>query len=143
MRKRIVIAVLVLALLSLGLTVGTAPAFNLGSLLKVGGVALLVTQYSGPIDKFINKALDEREAAAKGATKVVPILSLGRGGYIGAAQVVGAPEAVKGVKAVVQVEARFGRFRGQVYVPTAVEKATANPERAKGVGVSAVVEFKI
>lgn len=143
MGRRAAAITLAVAVFSLGLVSITAPAIGLGDILKVGGIAFLVSEYGKPIDKFINDALDEKQAAAKGATKVVPILSLGRGGYVGAAQVVGAPESVKRVKAVVQVEGRFGSFRAQVYVPTTIAKATKSPERAKGVGVSAVVEFKI
>jgi len=141
-RHRVLAVVLAVCLLCAGLAAVNAWAINLGSILKVGGVALLVSTYDTQIDKFINNALGEREAAARGATKVVPILSLGGGGYVGAAQVVGNPESVKRVKAVIQVEGNFGSVRAQVLLPTEVEKS-GNPERAKGVGVSAVVEFRI
>ncbi|MDH4179343.1 MAG: hypothetical protein OEV33_02445 [Armatimonadota bacterium] len=120
-----------------------ALGIDIGDVVKVGGIAFLVDQYDEQIDSFITSALDEREAAAKGATKVVPILSLGGGGYIGAAQVVGSPENVQRVKAVVQVEGKFGNFRAKVLVPTTTSKASGSPDRAKGVGVSAVIEFKI
>lgn len=120
-----------------------ALAIDLGDVLKVGGIAFLVSQYDEQIDDFLTSALGEREAAARGATKVVPILSLGRGGYVGAAQVVGSPENVGRVKAVVQVEGKFGKFRAKVLVPTTTAKASSTPTRAKGVGVSAVIEFKI
>ena len=116
---------------------------DLGDILKVGGIAWAVSQYSDQIDSFITSALGEREAAVQGATKVVPILSLGGGGYIGAAQVVGNPDNVKTVKAVFQVEAKFGSARARVLLPTTTDKATGSPDRAKGVGVSAVIEFKI
>jgi len=116
---------------------------DLGDIIKVGGVAWLVSQYGDEIDSFLTKALGEREAAVQGATKVVPILSLGGGGYIGAAQVVGNPDNVKTVKAVFQVEARFGSASARVLVPTTTDKVSGSPDRAKGVGVSAVIEFKI
>jgi hypothetical protein len=118
-------------------------ALDLGSILKVGGIAFLVSQFGDQIDKFISSALGERGVAAVGATKVVPILSLGAGGYIGAAQVVGNPENVKKVKAVFQVEGKIGSFRPRILVPAEVSKASTMPTRAKGVGVSAVIEFKI
>jgi len=130
-------------LLSLGLAATAAQAIDLGDILKVGGVVWLVNQYDDEIDSFLTKALDERDAAAMGATKVVPILSLGRGGYIGAAQVVGNPENVQRVKAVFQVEGRFGGVRAQMLLPTTTDRASGNPDRAKGVGVSAVIEFEI
>jgi hypothetical protein len=140
--KRLAV-ILIAALLCLSLGGVAAWALDLGSILKVGGIAFMVNQFGGQIDKLITSALGERGAAAVGATKVVPILSLGRGGYIGAAQVVGSPESVRRVKAVFQVEGSFGSFRPRVFIPTYVEKATTTPERAKGVGVSAVIEFKI
>ena len=141
--KRVVAVVVLAGLLCLGLAVTTAQAIDLGDILKVGGIAWLVSQYDDQIDSFLTNALGERDAAARGATKVVPILSLGGGGYIGAAQVVGNPENVKQVKAVVQVEGKFGSLRAKVLVPTTTDKVTGTPDRAKGVGVSAVVEFKI
>ena len=102
-----------------------------------------MSQYDSQLDRFITSALGEREAAAQGATKVVPILSLGGGGHVGAAQVVGNPENVKQVKAVIQVEGRIGSFRPRILVPTTTDKVSGSPDRAKGVGVSAVIEFKI
>ena len=135
--------VLAIGLGALALSAGAALGIDLGDVLKVGGIAFLVDQYDEEIDSFITSALGEREAAAKGATKVVPILSLGGGGYVGAAQVVGSPEHVQRVKAVVQVEAKFGDFRAKVLVPTTTDKASGSPDRAKGVGVSAVIEFRI
>jgi hypothetical protein len=47
------------------------------------------------------------------------------------------------VKVVVQVEGRFGSGRAQILVPTTTDKVSGNPDRAKGVGVSAVIEFRI
>ena len=143
-KVRLVAGILVmLGLLGFGWAATKAYAIDLGDVLKVGGVAFLVTQYDDQIDSFITSALGEREAAARGATKVVPILSLGGGGYIGAAQVVGNPENVARVKAVIQVEGRFGSGRAQLLVPTTTDRATGSPDRAKGVGVSAVIEFRI
>jgi len=142
-RRRGIAIVLMVGLLSLGLAITAAQAIDLGNILKLGGVVWLVSQYGDQIDSFLTSALDERDAAARGATKVVPILSLGGGGYVGAAQVVGNPENVKSVKAVVQVEGKFGSARGQILLPTTTDKVSGSPDRAKGVGVSAVIEFRI
>lgn len=141
--KRPVAVCILAALFATIILTAAAWSIDLGDILKVGGVAWLVSQYSEDIDRFITSALGEREAAAQGATKVVPILSLGGGGYVGAAQVVGNPDHVQTVKAVFQIEARIGSGRARVLVPTTTDKATRNPQRAKGVGVSAVIEFKI
>ncbi|MCJ7823039.1 MAG: hypothetical protein MUQ26_08205, partial [Armatimonadetes bacterium] len=113
-RKRGIAILLIAGLLSVGLAVTAAQAIDLGQILKIGGVAFLVSQYGDQIDSFLTKTLDERDAAVRGATKVVPILSLGGGGYIGAAQVVGNPDNVQRVKAVLQVEAKLGGVRAQV-----------------------------
>ena len=141
--RRTLAILIMVGLLSLALATGAPARISLGDILKVTGIAWLVSQYDEQIDSFITSALGEREAAAKGATKVVPILSVGRGGYVGAAQVVGSPEHVQRVKAVVQVEGKFGDFRAKVLVPTTTDKASGSPDRAKGVGVSAVIEFRI
>jgi hypothetical protein len=131
------------ALALLTLSTGTVLAIGLGDIVKVGGIAYLVDRYDSEIDTFITSALGEREAAAQGATKVVPIISLGGGGYIGAAQVVGNSEQVERVKAVVQLEGKFGSFGAKVLVPTTTSTPSGTPDRVKGVGVSAVVEFEI
>ncbi len=141
--KRTIAVSLIFGLLVVGLVAAPAFGIGLGDILRVGGVAWLVSQYSDQIDSFLTSAWGEREAAAVGATKVVPILSLGGGGYVGAAQVVGNPENVQGVRAVIQVEGRFGNFRAKVLVPTTTDRATGSPDRARGVGVSAVIEFNI
>ncbi len=142
-RRRGIAVLLTVVLLGLVLSATAVQAIDLGDILKVGGVAWLVTQYGDQIDGFLTSALDERDAAARGATKVVPILSLGGGGYVGAAQVVGSPENVQRVKAVFQVEGRYGNIRAQVLLPAATDRASGRPDRAKGVGVSAVIEFQI
>ena len=142
-RRRSIAVLLMVGLLSLGLAATAAQAFDLGDILKVGGIVWLVSQYDDEIDGFLTKALGERDAAVRGATKVVPILSLGRGGYIGAAQVVGNPENAQRVKAVFQMEGRFGGVRAQLLLPTTTDRVSGNPDRAKGVGVSAVIEFEI
>jgi hypothetical protein len=141
--KRSTAVLLMAALLSLGLVASAGWGLGLGDILKVGGIAWLVSQYGDQIDKFIGSALNERQAQINGATKVVPILSVGQGGYIGAAQVVGNPQNVKDVKAVFQLEGQVGSFRPNIMVPTVTDKVSGNPERAKGVGVSAVIQFRI
>jgi len=142
-KLRIMLVVLLVVAFSIGLFTTMAPAISLGSILKVGGIAFLVSEYGNQIDRAINGALGERQAQVMGATKVVPILSIGRGGYIGAAQVVGAPDRVSTVKAVVQGELRVGSLSANAFIPIATEKASKTPERVTGTGISAVVEFKI
>jgi len=82
----------------------------LGDVLKVGGVALIVDKFGEQINGFVNKLTLNHDVGVTEATKVVPILSLGSGGYIGAAQVMGDQKNVDQCKAVVQIEgnALFG-----------------------------------
>ena len=132
-----------LGLLIMAASMSAVQANLFGSVLKVGGIAFLVDQYKKPINNFINKALGERGAQAMGATKVVPILSIGSGGHIGAAQVVGVPSAVEKTQAVVQIEIPAGSFRATGIIPVSRKTVSGSPERMKGVGVSAVIDFKI
>jgi len=76
-------------------------------------------------------------------TKVVPIISIGTKGYIGAAQVTGPASSIEQVKAVAQVE---GSFNGMVRVKGLVPVDSTNPvgaSRVQGVGVSAIIDLKI
>jgi len=131
------------ALIMLAMVGGSAVAVDIGDLLKVFGIGYVVKHFSGDINSFLNKTLGERGAEVRGATKVVPILSVGQGGFIGAAQVIGVPSKVETVKAVAQVEAKFqSRFRMRVLVPIATE-STKSIKGVSGVGVSAVLDFKI
>ena len=136
-------SLLLVTLAALMLFPAAALAINIGDMIKVLGIGAVVSAFGGQIDDFINKALGERQAAAMGATKVVPILSVGRGGFIGAAQVVGVPEQVRRVQAVVQVELRFGSVGGRGLFPISAKKADKNFKPIPGVGVSAVLDFKI
>ena len=77
------------------------------------------------------------------ATKVVPILSFGSGGYIGAAQIMGPQDAVDETQAVIQIEGDFnGNFRVKALVPID-SKNPVNFTRVNGVGLSAVIDVKI
>lgn len=66
-----------------------AEAFSLGDAIKVGGITYLVDHYSNDINDFINKITVKHGIASEYATKVVPLLTIGEKGYIGAAQVSG------------------------------------------------------
>jgi hypothetical protein len=134
---------ILIGLLLVAFSATAVSAFSAGSILKLGGVAALVDYFKKPINDQINKTLGERGAAARGATKVVPILSVGTGGYVGAAQVVGVPSAVNKTQAVVAIEIPAGSFRATGYLPVSTKNALKSPERLPNVGVSAVVDFKL
>lgn len=147
MRRRIPRSVLALVLATMfGMTIGvtTATAIDLGSILKGAGVAILVDRFSGQLNSFVNTITLNRNLGVGQATKVVPILSLGSGGYVGAAQVTGPANAVDRVQAVAQIEGNFsGRtFRAKALVPVNARSVT-NIQRVTGVGVSAVIDVDI
>lgn len=130
-------------LLATGATLPAANAFGLGDVVKVGGIGFLVDRFAGPLNSFINTLLLRNKAEVGYATKVVPILSFGSGGYIGAAQVMGAQEAVDETQAVIQIEGDFnGNFRVKALVPID-SKNPVNFTRVNGVGLSALIDVKI
>ncbi len=130
------------------LVVGIAAAglhAQLGSILKGGAVVFLVNQFGKQINDGINTALMNRKWEHQQATKVVPIVSIGSGAYVGAAQVIGNEKAVKKVEAVAQLELNLpGRARAKVLIP--VDKVSLNVtemQRVYDVGVSAVIDIKL
>lgn len=114
----------------------------IGQALKIFGIGYVITQFGGQINTFINNLVGQRGVKWDGTTKVVPILSIGRGGYVGAAQVVGPPSMVSRVKAVGQIEARIGGIQGRMMVPVSTTDPT-KLSKVEGVGLSALIDFKI
>ena len=116
-----------------------------GDIVKVGGIAWVVDKFGKQINDFVNKLTANKNVSTTEATAVVPILSLGSGGYIGAAQVMGTKANVDKCKAVVQIEgnAIFGKkIRAKALVPVG-SKTTSNIKRIYGVGISAIIDIKI
>ena len=67
-----------------------------------------------------NKLLMKNGVGTDYATKVVPIVSVGTGKYIGAVQVIGPSAQVEKVKAVAQLEGEFnGIARANALIPMA------------------------
>ncbi|MHB9037505.1 MAG: hypothetical protein ACYC64_12635 [Armatimonadota bacterium] len=134
-----------LAFTLISATVLSTGAVSLGDIFKVGGVALVVDKFGEQINVFINKLTANKNLGSNEATAVVPILSLGGGGYIGAVQVIGSKANVAKCKAVVQIEsnATFGKnIRVKALVPVG-SKTTSNIKRIYGVGVSAIIDIRI
>jgi hypothetical protein len=148
--RRIVITLVITGMLIGGGLAGgyyLRPAYSigLGDILKVGGIVLAVSAFGGQINSFINKTLGENKAAAAGATKVVPIFSVGQGTYVGAAQVVGVPSNIKRTKAVAALNATIANLSGSLLVPISTSKPGGGTtlSRVSGVGISAVIDFHI
>lgn len=116
----------------------------IGKGVKIVGVKLLVDQFGGELNKFINQFLDNNNGAHGSASKVVTILSPIGNKHIGAAQIIGPASAVAKVGAVVQFETSFmnKQFRIKAMIP--IEGSDPSKiNRVEGVGVSAVIDIKI
>jgi len=124
---------------------GSAWAFNLGDLIGVIGGGFVVSAIAGPINDFINTITLNKGAKVEGHTKVVPIVSIGSGTHIGAAQVAGPRgDAITSTKAVAQIEATFmDRLRVKILVPIDSENPVQRFRRVQGVGVSAIIDVKL
>lgn len=142
MKRQFNKATLVLALLCF--SAGVVSADVLGSLLKAGGVALIIGRFGNDINHAINRLTKTPENNPSFATKVVPVISAGDGTEVGGVQVMGPRAAVKKVQAVVQFEGRFSsiglRIRGLVPVQT---KSISNIRRIPGVGISGLLDIKL
>ena len=141
MKKQMIVAVTIASLL--GFAGGASvQAFNLGSILKVGGITVLVSRYGEQINSFLNTLLMKNGASTEYATKVVPIVSVGTGKYIGAVQVIGPTAQVEKTKAVAQLEGEFNHIARANALIRIASTDIKNLSRVDGVGVSATIDFK-
>jgi len=142
-KSRVLTAVLTVVFVTSMLA--TALALDLGGILKGAGIVILVDKFSDQLNKFINDITSNKGVGVEDRTKVVPILSLGQGGYVGAAQVSGPAHLVDKVKAVAQIEGNFSgkTFRVKALVPVESKDAVKDIKRVSGVGVSAIIDVKL
>lgn len=143
MKKKIVAGALALAVAFSAGTATQSKAFNLGDVLggvvKVGGVGFIVDKYGDSINSFLNKIFAQNNLSTVYTTKVVPIVSMGDGKYIGAVQVTGPQEEVQKVQAVLQLETSFNAFRMKGLIPIDRQNPL-KANRVQGVGVSAIID---
>ncbi len=137
--------VAIIAVLMVAMMAFTFVHAQLGRVLKGAAIAFVVKQFGRQINEGINAALLNRKWEHRKATKVVPIVSIGSGAYVGAAQVIGDEDKVKEVEAVAQIELDLpGKARAKVLIP--VDKVGLNVtemKRVYDVGVSAVIDIKL
>jgi hypothetical protein len=112
-------------------------------ILRGAAIGLVVKTAAPSLNKFIN-TVTLQKAPIGMSTKVVPILSVGEKGYVGAAQVAGPRAQVESVQAVWMYEDNFSNneFRLKVLVPS----ASLNPlsmKRVQKVGLSAVIDVSL
>ncbi len=140
--KKLLITVLLLAVILPG--VAGAIDIDLGKVLKVVGIGAIVPMIADPIDKFINTVTLNHNVGTDAATKVVPIITIGSGAYIGAAQVIGPKDQVENAKAVAQIEVEWQeKARVKILIPVDSINPLQGIKRVKGVGVSAVIDIKV
>lgn len=146
---RLVTVILIAALLTGGVAARAAGQDIIG-IIKTLGVAYAVRVFAPQINTFINDLLQNRGAAVRDQTKVVPILSIAIGvgnpgaAYVGAAQVSGPKAAVDRVEAVAVIEADFqAAFRIRALVPVDNLKPWEALRRVPGVGVSSIIDLRI
>lgn len=122
-----------------------AAGIDLGGVLKGGAVVLLVDKFADQLNSTINKLTLNKGVGVEDRTKVVPILSVGQGTYLGAAQVSGPAQLVEKVKAVAALETNFsGRtFRITALVPIESKDVIKDLKRVSGVGVSAIIDVRL
>ena len=123
---------------------GAALAVDLTDIIGAVGGGFLVSAIAGPMNDFINTITFNRNIGVTESTKVVPILSVGTGTAIGAAQVSGPESAVRRTKAVGQIEAEYqGRLRVRILVPMDSSNPLQGIRRVQGVGVSAIIDYRL
>jgi len=139
MRKTIALCVF-----GIFMATGGALAFELEDLIGVVGGGFLVGALAEPLNDFINTVTFNRGVGSEESTKVVPILTVGSGTAIGAAQVSGPQAKVESTKAVAQLELRFqDRIRVDVLIPIDSTNPLERFRRVQQVGVSAVIDYKL
>ncbi|MCL6628423.1 MAG: hypothetical protein K6U00_02340 [Armatimonadetes bacterium] len=127
------------------LLLGRVAAADLGTeIFRAVAIGLAVKAASADLNKAINTLTFQNKIPADMSTKVVPILSVGEKGYVGAAQVAGPQSYVSSVQAVWLYEDNFSQneFRLKVYVPS----ASLNPlelKRVQKVGISAIIDVSL
>jgi len=139
--KASVIALVLFAVIAFG---GSAYALKMSDIIGVVGGGFLVETIADPLNDFINTITFNKGVASEDTTKVVPIVSAGQGTRIGAAQVAGPKSAVDRTKAVARIDAVFkDRFRIEILIPIDSLNPLERFKRVQGVGISAVIDYKL
>jgi hypothetical protein len=117
---------------------------ELSDMLKEKGMTLALDHFSGKINDYVNENAPFRIEQGY-ETKVVPVVTVGSKGYIGAAQICGPKEQLEKCKAALTVEGKLasGTVRVQYLVPidTLRPASLENVHRVQGVGVSARLDL--
>ena len=125
---------------------GVAKLNEWGDILREKGTSLVLDHFGAKIDEYVNENAPLK--IEKGcATKIVPVVTIGSKGYIGAAQICGPKEQVDKCKAALTVEGQLasGAVRIQYLVPIDTNKPTSleNVHRVQGVGITNSVHLSL
>lgn len=144
-RRRKITLVLAAVLMAASLATVAPVRAGIGDILKGAGIVLLVDRFGDDINKAINKLTANKGVGVEDKTAVVPIISVGQGGYAGAAQISGPAQLVDKVKAVAQLETNVNgkMFRVKVLVPVESKDVIKELKRVSGVGVSAIIDVRL
>jgi hypothetical protein len=139
---------LILLLIFIPFFLQTAQASGiLEQIIKTLGIGAIVDRFADPLNDFINTLTLNRGVEVKQQTKVVPIITVGTGTYVGAVQIAGPEDAVNKVKAVAQIEGDFrsGDFRIRALVPVNTKNPgdLKNIKRVEEVGITALIDINI
>jgi hypothetical protein len=132
-----------------GMLFSAAPAVALdlkdilGDVVGVVAGGYAISAIAGPLNDFINTITFNKGVKAEGSTAVVPIVSIGQGTHIGAAQITGPSAAVNNTKAVAQIEASYRSMRVRILVPVDSSNPVQRFRRVQGVGVSAIIDVNL
>ena len=123
---------------------GIAKLNEWSDMLKEKGVSLALDHFAGKINDYVNENAPFKIEEGY-ETKIVPVVTVGSKGYIGAAQLCGPKEQLEKCKAALTVEGQLasGTVRIQYLVPIDNNKPTSleNVHRVQGVGVSARLDL--
>ena len=130
----------------LGMGAATANADVLGKVLLGAGGILLVKATAKPLNNFIDNLMLTNHVANRGKTKVVPMVGIGTGVYVGAAQVSGPAYAIDRTQAVAELTSFFGggaAWHIDALIPVDKLNVLAGFKRVYGVGVDAIINARL
>lgn len=142
LRRMLVLAILLISLASIPMQV---MAITLGTeVFRGAAIGTAVAATAPQLNKFVNTVTFQGTPPRGLSTKVVPILSVGEKGYVGAAQIAGPAADVNRTKAVWAYDDNFSgnEFRLRILVPT----ASYNPlqlSKVQRVGITAVIDVSL
>ena len=143
--KRLPVMVFAVGMLS-GLVLARSASAQLDQLLKGGAIIVAIDKFGGDINNFVDRLVGNPPRSAE--TRVVPILSIGKGTYAGAAQITGPKAQVDKVRAIAQIEgdAKVGlsvRVKGLIPVESREIKNLDSLKRVSGVGITGLIDARL